>query len=107
MLKKVGFKYLQQVDPFDGGPHLWCNVDDLVPVGKMAKVDYSCVSTGAGEFALLCRENQAPGEFRAMCLPVLQDGASVTVGITEPEAKTIEAALGLRPGERVAVMPFY
>ncbi len=107
MLKKVGFKYLQQVDPFDGGPHLWCNVDDLLPVGKLARAEYRGASAGSGEFALICGERQSPGEFRAMCVPIHHEGAAVTVGITEPEAKTIESALGLRPGERVAVMPFY
>ena len=42
MLKKIGFKYLNQVDPFDGGPHLWANVSDLLPIqnvfnGKVKK----------------------------------------------------------------------
>ncbi len=32
MLKKVGFEYIQEVDPFDGGPHYRCDLKDIVPI---------------------------------------------------------------------------
>jgi arginine N-succinyltransferase len=35
MLQKIGFKYLNQVDPFDGGPHLWGETSKLIPIKKM------------------------------------------------------------------------
>lgn len=34
MLTRVGFEYVEHVDPFDGGPHLWAKVDDVVPIQK-------------------------------------------------------------------------
>jgi arginine N-succinyltransferase len=37
MLNRIGFRYQNQVDPFDGGPHLWANVDDIVPVKGLRK----------------------------------------------------------------------
>lgn len=35
MLKKMGFSYFNQVDPFDGGPHLWGEIDELFPVKNL------------------------------------------------------------------------
>lgn len=29
MLEKIGFKYKEMIDPFDGGPHFWANVNDV------------------------------------------------------------------------------
>lgn len=32
MLEQVGFKYIQEVDPFDGGPHYRCALKDVKPI---------------------------------------------------------------------------
>lgn len=32
MLKKIGFKFTQEVDPFDGGPHYRCDLRNIKPV---------------------------------------------------------------------------
>jgi arginine N-succinyltransferase len=49
MLKKIGFEYKGQVDPFDGGPHLWANVDNLLPIKKITKLTFNSISNGASE----------------------------------------------------------
>jgi len=107
MLKKIGFKYLSQVDPFDGGPHLWGNVDELRPVQKTEKRIYAGADVGQGDLGLVCRESQSDGEFRAMCLPVVRSGANLSFCLTEPEAKLVESQLKIRPGDRMVFMPFY
>ncbi len=40
LLEGIGFKYLEEVDPFDGGPHFGCPTDDISPIklGKRYKV---------------------------------------------------------------------
>ncbi len=38
MLKRIGFKYQNEIDPFDGGPHLRGVVDQLLPLKKACKV---------------------------------------------------------------------
>lgn len=40
LLESIGFEYLDEVDPFDGGPHYGCDVKDILPVkyGKKLKV---------------------------------------------------------------------
>src|SRR6185437_991202 len=40
LLKKIGFEYKNQVDPFDGGPHLWANLDDVLPIKKIGIYAY-------------------------------------------------------------------
>ena len=37
MLEKIGFKYKQEVDPFDGGPHYGCKVDEIKTVQSLTK----------------------------------------------------------------------
>lgn len=35
MLEKIGFKYMYEVDPFDGGPHYRCPLKEIKPIKKM------------------------------------------------------------------------
>ena len=35
MLEGIGFKYTNEVDPFDGGPHYRANLKDIKPVKEM------------------------------------------------------------------------
>lgn len=37
MLESIGFKYVDEVDPFDGGPHYRCPLKDLKPVKNLFK----------------------------------------------------------------------
>ncbi len=32
LLESIGFEYLDEVDPFDGGPHYGANVEDILPI---------------------------------------------------------------------------
>ena len=38
MLEKIGFKYMNEVDPFDGGPHYRARLQDITPVKKFLKL---------------------------------------------------------------------
>lgn len=40
LLESIGFSYLDEVDPFDGGPHYGANMDEILPVkyGQRLKV---------------------------------------------------------------------
>jgi len=39
MLESIGFKYTNEVDPFDGGPHYRANLKDIKPVKDMFEVE--------------------------------------------------------------------
>jgi arginine N-succinyltransferase len=107
MLQKIGFKYKNQVDPFDGGPHLWANVDDLLPLKKLGTYVYQTADEGTSDAdsGLLCRATQKPGEFRAVAVKAaVKDGKLTLVGKGAAQAA---AALGLAPGESLVFMPYY
>jgi arginine N-succinyltransferase len=109
MLKKIGFEYKSQVDPFDGGPHLWAHVDEIVPVKKQANYVYAeageAFKAAPAESGLMCKVQQKVGEFRALSVQaLLKDGK---LAVREPAAGGVSAALGLAPGESVVFMPFY
>lgn len=40
LLESIGFSYLDEVDPFDGGPHYGCRTKDILPIknGKFARI---------------------------------------------------------------------
>lgn len=40
LLESIGFTYLDEVDPFDGGPHYGCKTKDILPIkkGKFARI---------------------------------------------------------------------
>ncbi|MBC7693373.1 MAG: arginine N-succinyltransferase [Methylotenera sp.] len=117
MLKKIGFTYKNQVDPFDGGPHLWANVDDLLPLKKIQTFSYAADSGDVKntESGLLCKASQNPGEFRAVTVKAMLlsagPGGSGSPGqplaIQESDAKSVEKLLGIKPGDPVVFMPYY
>lgn len=46
MLEGIGFKFVHEVDPFDGGPHYRCELNDIKPiknkiVGKISQEDFN------------------------------------------------------------------
>lgn len=49
MLKKIGFQYTEEIDPFDGGPHYRCPRDDILPVkqARSVKIKHSENTTPA------------------------------------------------------------
>lgn len=34
LLESIGFEYLEEVDPFDGGPHYGCKTSEILPIKK-------------------------------------------------------------------------
>ncbi len=108
MLKKIGFQYRGHVDPFDGGPHLWATVEDLLPIKKLARypLGESLVADGAStETGLLCRAEQTEG-FRAVSAAVrIENGQLRIVG--ESQFAEVTRTLSVAPGETLAFMPFY
>ncbi|MGE0614268.1 MAG: arginine N-succinyltransferase [Bacteriovoracia bacterium] len=110
MLTKIGFKYKNQVDPFDGGPHLWANVDEIVPIKKMSnyKLDRSMQAGEKTEWVsgLITRADAPKGQFRAL---------SAKVVIKDKQLNFFEAArgelacsaLGLKDKDPLVFMPYY
>jgi arginine N-succinyltransferase len=111
MLKKIGFEYHHQIDPFDGGPHLWAEIDRLKPL-KNAK-EYTFVDIDPPKDlkedvleGLISAKNQKPGSFQAMNVKALIKGDRLI--LTDPHEKAgVMKVLELKSNERVIYMPYY
>jgi arginine N-succinyltransferase len=44
MLEEIGFKYVREVDPFDGGPHYRAKVDEIKPVRELKSITFKSSS---------------------------------------------------------------
>jgi len=99
MLRRIGFEYAHQIDPFDGGPHFMARTDDISLVRDSRQVVVSAVddADNTRPWALIAveRRGQRPG-FRAAGVRVipLPDG---TVGLTAE----VRTRLAVEPGDTV------
>lgn len=62
LLEKIGFEYIEEVDPFDGGPHYACKTADILPIkqGKGYTLTEFSDPSYKGQGLLACVE----GSFR-------------------------------------------
>ncbi len=106
MLKKIGFEYKNQVDPFDGGPHLWADTDRITPIFKTQKFVWKsgALNTDSPPVPGLLTKLYEPGtssEFQAVAVSASVHGDEITVK-NFPE-KTLE----ITSGDSVLFMPYY
>jgi arginine N-succinyltransferase len=60
MLEKMGFVYLNEVDPFDGGPHFGANLEEIKVIKEMKSYPLSVAETQAyGKMALIAVQTKA------------------------------------------------
>jgi arginine N-succinyltransferase len=91
LLESIGFQYLNEVDPFDGGPHYGADVKDISVVKSGRWTALASAEKVLGpQFALIGLKRD--GEFRAVCAPVdSRDGA---IGLTSAAMRTLQADVG-------------
>ncbi|MEJ7598814.1 MAG: arginine N-succinyltransferase [Kofleriaceae bacterium] len=99
MLRRIGFDYAGQIDPFDGGPHFCARTDDVSIVKNAAEVQVRAVEHADPERPWAMLAVELPGQkprFRAIGTRVIpmEDGA---LGITDDARKR----LGVEDGQRV------
>ncbi len=112
MLESVGFKQLERIDPFDGGPHFEAHTNNVTPVmrmvrGKVAVVtDRAQIAETAGEHAdgLVAFEPSAArakkdGHFRALSTEFRHDDKRILI------TRDAADALACKDGDRVWVLP--
>jgi arginine N-succinyltransferase len=101
ILEKIGFRYLHQVDPFDGGPYYGAARDAISSVrerrllvlpGRPTRPDLP----SEGPLALLSAEGRLG--FRATVVPQSEEGAPFV-------SQECRDALGVAAGDRVSVTP--
>lgn len=110
MLRRIGFKYMWRVDPFDGGPHFAAPTDEvtLVRASSAQRVGAPLEEVSRGARAdgdprvmncLLGRDLPGPPFFHAVEARVLAADGSVSA----PEP--VLTHLGLARGDEVLVLP--
>ena len=104
LLERAGFRYVDRIDPFDGGPHYEARVEEVTVVRAYRRLRVSARELHPREHdaeALIAVER--PGarvRFRAVRTPVRVDGDDVQV------PRAARALLDVGPGERVHLVPF-
>ena len=96
MLRRIGFDYADQIDPFDGGPHFLATTDDITIIKQAAEVE---VRGEGGERRWAVVGVETPGvrpAFRATGALVSPLGSG-TVGLSEDARQT----LGIEVGQKV------
>ncbi len=101
ILEKIGFRSLNQVDPFDGGPYYGASRDAISSVRERRQLVLpglapDSVSLRDGPLALVSAESGLG--FRATVVPLDDEGAPLV-------SKESREALGVAAGERVSVTP--
>ncbi|MCX5745254.1 MAG: arginine N-succinyltransferase [Proteobacteria bacterium] len=98
MLRRIGFSYAGQIDPFDGGPHFTARTDDITVVRDAALVETRAVEHTDAErpWAIVATETAARPKFRAIGTRVIPMEPGV-VGMTEDA----RARLGITNGSKV------
>lgn len=97
LLESIGFEYLDEVDPFDGGPHYGANIEDILPIkmGQRAKLaDFKDASYK--EQGMLGTDGE---QFRAALVSYDLRGGEVSI------PRKIREALGAEIGDEVFVSP--
>jgi arginine N-succinyltransferase len=102
MLERIGFRYVSQIDPFDGGPHFEATLAEvsLVRHHRTATVSSVDLEHEAEECLVGLGREKGLNRFRAVRAPVRFDDAEVLL------PRAAKALLQVKAGQRVSVIPF-
>ncbi len=101
MLRRIGFRYAERIDPFDGGPHFLASAEDvtLIKNARLVRIGRAAGARPAAR-CLLARDLTAPPYFRAVSCDVQRlDDDRVAV------ASEVQAQLGLADDDPAYVLP--
>jgi arginine N-succinyltransferase len=102
MLRRLGFRYAERIDPFDGGPHFVANADEVTLIQNTRSATFAGNAAGLGATGprcLVARELQAPPYFRAVACRARDEGSRLWL---PPDAVEV---LGATTGELLRVLP--
>jgi arginine N-succinyltransferase len=98
LLESIGFEYLEEVDPFDGGPHYGCDTNKIKPIaqGQMLKLSHK----DEGQFNQRMLVASSGEEFKVILASCDIRGDEITMPNKQKDL------LGLGAGDKVFVAPF-
>jgi arginine N-succinyltransferase len=98
LLRRIGFRYAERVDPFDGGPHFLAKTDEISLVRGARAVEVQELGEGGTPAWLVAVQASGPPYFRATV------GSQALAGGVRlaPQAA---ASLGVGLGDRMLALP--
>ncbi|HEY8074529.1 MAG TPA: arginine N-succinyltransferase [Labilithrix sp.] len=100
LLRRIGFRYAERVDPFDGGPHFTAQTDEVKLVVDTRRLKVTGTIDSAKKKAIVAIEPPEAPFFRAMLAPFEEKPNDACVVGTET-AK----ALGIDSGGEAWILP--
>ncbi len=102
MLERVGFRYVERIDPFDGGPHYEAKVDDIsaIKLFRTARLEKGVPGESEKHWLVAHQPSNRRTRFRAVKATAEFAGNQVRV------APEVRDHLQAPVGARVALIPF-
>ena len=102
MLERIGFRYVNRIDPFDGGPHYEAPLAgiSLVKAYRSARLEAGPLRGEAPERLVARTLPRGPSRFRAVRTPARLDAGRLTL------PSQAVRLLGATPGEPLHLIPF-
>jgi arginine N-succinyltransferase len=102
MLDAIGFRYVNRIDPFDGGPHYEARLADvtLVRAYRRARLAREPLEGEGEEWLVGVVRNERRARFRAVWTTGLFEGEGVRI------PRRARELLEAEPGERLHAIPF-
>ena len=102
MLEQIGFKYVERIDPFDGGPHYEAKIADVSVIQQYRACRLSTRELNQPSNGALVASERASGRnrFRAVKTQVAFDNRQALIPL---EAREL---LQARPGAAIGIVPF-
>lgn len=102
MLRRIGFQYVDRIDPFDGGPHFVAKTDDITLVKQTVKAKVVKVNDAddGRPFGLISVERDKAPHFSATGSRFRLEGTSVGL------PGNVMDGLGIQAGDEVGVLAF-
>ena len=103
MLRRVGFRYAERIDPFDGGPHFVADADEVSLIQNTRKASFGGAlaehEVAGGPRVLVARELKESPYFRAVACRVSETNAVVRLPADATQSLAVSAgeALWLLP----------
>ena len=103
LLKRIGFRYADRIDPFDGGPHFTAPTDEITLVQRTRRarvVDVFRLDT-PGTIRGLCAKELPISPFIRIVTAELRDYGERGVGLDTDSAQYLD----LHAGDEVVTLP--
>jgi len=110
LLERIGFRYCDRVDPFDGGPHFLAGTDDitLVQESHPARVSHiwpseppPCANGEVRHRAVVAIEMADPPFWKSVMVPFEEDDGGVMLRAADAKV------LGVSVGDTVLLLPIH